>query len=81
MIRGFIIRQLISFLKENNCFIEFKENYVKRWHDLTFEEFCYDSPIRCVICDAFFWRDTSQGYEYWNIIYYKWIDYCDKYGY
>lgn len=81
MTKGFIIKQLISFLKENNCFIEFKENYFKKWHDLPFEDFCHKSPIKCIICDSFFWRETPQGYEYWNVIHHKWIDYCDKYGY
>lgn len=81
MIRGFIIKQLISFLKENNCFIEFKENYVKKWHDLPFEEFCYETPIRWVICDAFFWRDTPQGYDYWGNVHERWNDKCNNYGY
>lgn len=76
-----IDREFISFLKRNNCFDEYKENFINLSSYRKFREFLYVEPRKRYISMAFLWRDTPQGYDYWGDIFEKWNDKCNNYGY
>ena len=73
-----IDKEFISFLKRNDCYYEYKENFINNGYYPKFREFMHFAPRKKYISYAFFWKNTPQGYEYWNVIYRKWIDYLDS---
>lgn len=73
-----IDKEFIAFLKINNCYFEYKENFINDSYYPKFREFIHFEPRKKYISYAFFWKNTPQGYEYWYDIHYKWIEYLDS---
>ena len=61
--------KLSDFLKQNNCYGEFVNNFDKELKGQIFKDYTND-----VITNAFDWYKTKQGYDYWNDIDYRWSE-------
>lgn len=72
-----IDREFISFLKRNNCFDEYKENFINLSSYRKFREFLYIEPRKRYISMAFLWRKTLQGHTYWSNIHETWTKYIN----
>lgn len=64
--------KLSTFLKDNNCYDEFVENFDEDDNDYWLEN------ISCSITSAFSWKNTPQGDVYWDNIDDKWDDIENK---
>lgn len=92
--KEFYYRIFISFLKENDCFDNFKSNWYKlfRYVHRSYGKECYNLKkylfpsslmnrcvfYRYVINDSFRWDATSEGSTFWKKIDDKWIEYTTK---
>ena len=76
-------KQLLRFLKENNCYKEFIKNFIQfeskgyfknklDIDDLVSRVITYKSCSESEINDAFRWKDTIQGENFWRTIDDKW---------
>lgn len=66
----------ISFLKRNNIFESFKENFIECHNDIGM--FNNIRINEFTISSAFSWSKTPEGYAYWSEISCLWSNYCDK---
>lgn len=63
----------IDFLKENKCYSQYKDNFFRFGHYDSFGDFIhYQRSINWI--DAFYWGNTSEGWDYWNSIDNDWRD-------
>lgn len=63
------LREFRNFLKENHCYLQFKENVANRHKNIEY----FHNPIlntqyiSAFIFDmAFVWDDTPQGWNFWK---------------
>lgn len=62
----------ISFLKENNCYSQFKDNFYRIGRYDSFADFIHNN--RCILwVDAFHWDESPEGFNYWYFKYCDWI--------
>lgn len=69
-----ITKLFIDFLKENNCYIKFKDNFFRENPEGDFADFIHRSVYNIFII-AFCWSETPEGREYWRNLNYKWNDF------
>ena len=67
----------IDFLKENNCYAKFKDNFYRENPEKDFAEFMC-SNIYNILIIAFSWSETPEGREYWRNMNYKWVDFLSS---
>lgn len=69
------LREFRNFLKENHCYLQFKENVAKCHENI---EYFHNPLLNCqyisaLIFDmAFNWDNTPQGWNFWKKIATKW---------
>lgn len=77
-----IRQQFINFLKKQKCYDNYMENLNTAsspfYENVEFKHFLQIVYPKNWIGLAFHWANTLEGYEYWNVIYRKWIDYLDS---
>lgn len=69
------LREFRNFLKENHCYLQFKENVANRHKNIEY----FNNPIlnseyisAFIFDTAFVWDDTPQGWNFWKKIATKW---------
>lgn len=66
------LKYLTSFLKENDCYYQYIKNYNnynnEYYMPLTILKYSYN-----LINNAFVWRETKEGFDYWEKIHNEWI--------
>ena len=71
----------IKFLKDNNAYEQYMANFkihriknkeLVNSNKFTPKEFFNNTLYGDFFAYAFFWKDTSQGYDYWNKLDGKW---------
>ncbi len=66
------LQYLTSFLKENDCYYQYIKNYNNYSNEyympLTILKYSYN-----LINNAFVWRETNEGFDYWEKIHNEWI--------
>lgn len=86
-----IIMKSIDKYDKNNIYKHF-ENYLRNTNssDLFFanctnytskrtkDKLYCSSPINVIICKAFPWSETAQGYNFWSIRYQEWYHHCNE---
>lgn len=72
---SYIIRIFLIFLKKNRCYNSFAWNFCNgtRVNKKDLERFLEDYNITDLIDCTFTWRQTEQGYDYWQEIDDKWV--------
>ena len=73
--------KLIDFLKENNVYEQFIDNFkqsFKYYNYETLEMLIETYNPTNYINYAFDWDKTKEGWEYWNIVNIKWISYLSN---
>lgn len=73
----------ISFLKKNDCFDKFKNNWYSQKRYINGKP-CFNLKELCDYCDniinsAFLWSATLEGSDYWDGIYNLWREKLKKY--
>jgi hypothetical protein len=67
------IQYLTSFLKENDCYYQYIKNYNNYSNEyympLTILKYSYN-----LINNAFVWRETNEGFDYWEKKHEEWLD-------
>lgn len=67
------LKYLTSFLKENDCYYQYIKNYNnynnEYYMPLTILKYSYN-----LINNAFVWRETKEGFDYWEKIHNEWLD-------
>lgn len=67
------LKYLTSFLKENDCYYQYIKNYNNYSNEyympLTILKYSYN-----LINNAFVWRETNEGFDYWEKIHEEWLD-------
>lgn len=67
------IQYLTSFLKEHDCYYQYIKNYNNYSNEyyipLTILKYSYN-----LINNAFTWRETNEGFDYWGKIHEEWLD-------
>lgn len=67
------LKYLTSFLKENDCYYQYIKNYNNYSNEyympLTILKYSYN-----LINNAFVWRETNEGFDYWEKKHEKWLD-------
>lgn len=66
------------FLLKNDIYGKFYINIKKQNPTLTDKILCRNSPIGRMINDAFTWRNTEEGFEFWENMHYKLKTYNDE---
>ena len=67
----------IDFLKENNCYIKFKDNFYSNGYYDSFADLIQNRRSADWM-DAFEWGDTLEGHHYWDAIDDDWRDLVDE---
>jgi len=81
-------KKFVEFLKNNDIYKKFLDNlrremrvrnratYYKRfWYSIN--TFCNDVQELDYINNAFFWKDTPEGHDFWERYHYEWQDICN----
>lgn len=67
------LKYLTSFLKENDCYYQYIKNYNnynnEYYMPLTILKYSYN-----LINNAFVWRETNEGFDYWGKKHEEWLD-------
>ena len=67
------LKYLTSFLKENDCYYQYIKNYNNYSNEyympLTILKYSYN-----LINNSFTWRETNEGFDYWEKIHEEWLD-------
>jgi len=67
------LKYLTSFLKENDCYYQYIKNYNNYSNEyympLTILKYSYN-----LINNAFVWRETNEGFDYWKKKHEEWLD-------
>lgn len=67
------LKYLTSFLKENDCYYQYIKNYNNYSNEyympLTILKYSYN-----LINNAFVWRETNEGFDYWEKKHEEWLD-------
>ena len=67
------LQYLTSFLKENDCYYQYIKNYNNYSNEyympLTILKYSYN-----LINNAFIWRETNEGFDYWEKKHEEWLD-------
>ena len=67
------LKYLTSFLKENDCYYQYIKNYNNYSNEyympLTILKYSYN-----LINNAFVWRETNEGFDYWRKKHEEWLD-------
>lgn len=82
------IREFVKFLKDNNIYLQFKyySSNSKYWSESMPYE-CkrsspfymnYNSTPHYFIYYAFAWRNTDEGFDFWEQKHRAWCNICDK---
>lgn len=67
------LRLFLSFLKERDCYEQYKEEYFKsRRKEDTFEEFFNKNTINAVECICCKWYNPLINQTFWAITDYQW---------
>lgn len=66
------------FLLKNNIYGKFYNNIQKQNPTLTDKILCRNSPMGRIINDAFTWRLTEEGFDFWENIHHKLNAYNDE---
>ena len=66
------------FLLKNDIYGKFYINIKKQNPTLTDKILCRNSPIGRMIHDAFTWRNTEEGFDFWENMHYKLKTYNDE---
>lgn len=72
-----IDKEFLSFLKRNDCYCEYKENFINSGYYFNFRELMNIEPRKSYISMAFHWSSTLQGFNYWSGMHIKWKEYLD----
>ena len=73
------IKFLVNFLKERNAYSKYRHNLFlnKGYHYRTFLKMYMNSGL---ISNAFSWRGTKEGFDYWLKLYDEFVEkYCEKF--
>ena len=69
-------------MKENNCYHQYCFNFIINKEEKYFKYNCLDDLLNMKIDDeaneileAFSWRKTNEGYDYWSKLDRKWQDF------
>ena len=69
------LREFRNFLKENHCYLQFKENVANSHKNIEY----FHNPLlnrqyisACIFDMAFVWDYTPQGWNFWEKIATKW---------
>jgi len=66
------LKKFTRFLKENNCYNEYFNNYDKGYAEVSFINLLGNSYYNLFYC-AFYWGESKEGFEYWDKINAKWL--------
>jgi hypothetical protein len=76
-------KRFFRFLKEEGAYVAFKRNfslnYLKEWFDNDYKQIVngksYYESVKKIryISEAFYWKDTPEGFDYWNGLNIKWV--------
>jgi len=67
-------KNFVEFLKDNNIYDQFIYN-LKNYNSISLDDYCYKIYITSYILDAFSWKHTKEGYDFWDEMSDKWIKY------
>lgn len=75
-------KEFIRFLKEEGVYVAFKRNfsldYLREWFDNDYKQIVngksYYEAVGGAnyISEAFYWKDTPEGFDYWSELNKKW---------
>lgn len=68
----------LLWLKEHDCYERYKENFINYDLHHSFSVFISEYSPYSYLSSAFFWVDTSQGWDYWEELNWDWVDYVDS---
>lgn len=72
------VKIFIDFLKENKCYVKYKDNFFIQNQITTFGEFIDKTKLKSFITNAFIWSKTEEGIWYWSDIRDLWDDFLYK---
>lgn len=72
------IKGFFRFLKEQNAFARFIEEYNDYHHKKSFIGFLKDRPCAFYIPQAFVWGDTLEGHKYWENMHRDWNEWIKR---
>lgn len=67
------LKKFTRFLKENNCYIQYFNNYNIEFAMLSFINLLGNSYYNLFYC-AFYWGESKEGFEYWEKKHEEWLD-------
>lgn len=68
----------LLWLKEHDCYGQYKENFISYHLHCSFSTFISEYIPYSYLSSAFFWADTSQGWDYWQELNWKWVDFLEE---
>jgi hypothetical protein len=68
----------LLWLKEHDCYGQYKENFISYRLHCSFSTFISEYIPYSYLSSAFFWADTSQGWDYWQELNWKWVDFLEE---
>lgn len=70
-----IQEKFIAWMKDQGAWDNFVMNYIR--DDGFYEHLRTELPID-YLWSAFFWKNTSQGYVYWENLHEEWLEYLEN---
>lgn len=67
----------LLWLKNKDVYDRYKENFT-HYRCSSFSVFISEYIPSSYLSSAFFWADTSQGWNYWEELNWEWIDFVEK---
>lgn len=68
----------LQWLKDKGVYSQYKENFINYDLHHSFSVFISEYNPYSYLSSAFFWADTSQGWNYWEELNWEWLDYAEK---
>lgn len=82
MVKSVSFKEFVSFLKNNNCYKQFRENFSTPFNDESFRYLvkrCFSQKVALttysywrVLGGVFKWKDTKEGYDFWRNVRNAW---------
>ena len=73
-----IYKRFENYLRTTNTWDLFIENCTNYTSTRTKDKFYCVSPINIILCKAFPWSETAQGYSFWSTLSQVWTRHCNK---